>query len=187
MPRASDVTTRQIVDVEMYSERLVVGRLWFRREADGECTRDREVPVGRCCAAMSRRRGRRVRLKVPRAGSEAHSPCGASTHLCARVSGSLCVYIRIDAHIEPSRRAYRRTRFTLSREWPTSFSRDPETSLFPQDWSWRSPYVTKMSSRIITMRFRSRLDYRNRSAIKTKIDTQSLFLTALEKEKIIQP
>lgn len=93
MPRASDVTTRQIVDVEMYSERLVVGRLWFRREADGECTRDREVPVGRCCAAMSRRRGRRVRLKVPRAGSEAHSPCRClHAFVCTRKRLSVCIY-----------------------------------------------------------------------------------------------
>lgn len=94
---------------------------------------------------VSTRSGRRVHARSPSASRSAAPRCrgeeeerydwrclapvprhihlaGASTHLCARVSGSLCVARCVHTHrcIYRIRRAY--TRFTLSREWPTSFS-----------------------------------------------------------------
>lgn len=141
----------RIVDVGIYVP-LLVCRLWFRRAADGECTRDRRVP-GRKCAAQANIEEKRKRVRL----LKVLAPVPRRIHLARPPRTCVCrllrVFVRIDAYIElvhmrtPAypicSHANDRRRISLSRDLSVA-----RNTRFPQPWSWRS-YVTKTSISLI--------------------------------------
>lgn len=109
-----------------------------------------------------------------RAGSEAHSPCQASTHL--RLSLALyvcvCVFVRIDAYIEL---VHMRTPVYpicshANDRRRVSLSRDPET---PGFHNLDLDDLTSRRRRLVLLLDCCEASIRTRSAVKAKIDTNA--------------
>lgn len=154
---------------------LLVSRLWFRRAADGECTRDCRVP-GRKCAAQANIEEKRKRVRllkvlapVPRHIHLARPP---RTCVCRLLCMFVCVFVRIDAYIELVHMrtpAYPICSYANDRR-RVSLSRDPET---PGFHNLDLDDLTSRRRRLVLLLGCCEASIRTRSAVKAKIDTNA--------------